>query len=609
MDTLSASPHLTGRRSHASALSGLAATAVTRRRELKTRLIVAAIGGAILWFAGGALHTVVWLSLVIASQLADLLIWTPFRDPARDAAPTRAEWILLCAMCVLTTVIYSGFPVMMWFLWGGAGKIFAMLWLCGALLHVTMHMHHEPRTFFSAIIPHAVYFMALPLHALVTGDEPGRWGAAAILLAAVLYAAHLAVAFRQYRTTSDGMRSAHERALERQAAAEVASRAKSTFLANMSHEIRTPMNGVLGMAAALEAADLTPEEAQKLRIIRESGDLLMNILNDILDFSKIEANRIEIEHAPFRLADVARKVESLHSLKAREKGLDFSVECAAGIAAPRVGDSHRIVQVLHNLVGNAIKFTNRGHISVRLRPALGSTVADEVVIEVSDTGIGMTPEQAARIFDPFSQADTTTSRRYGGTGLGLSIAKGLLDAMGGKIEARSELGAGSTFIVTLALPLAGADAASELAAVDANGRQKPPAVGALDILAAEDNFVNRAVLQALLAPAGCVVRFAEDGPQVIDAFRRRRFDLVLMDISMPTMDGVEAMEKIRDIERERGEEKKTPIIAVSAHAMRQQVDHYLSIGFDGYVTKPVTTERLLAEIARVIKARDAAAAA
>jgi signal transduction histidine kinase/CheY-like chemotaxis protein len=604
-----AGPVSTDRRAHASALSGLATTGVTRRRELKTRLVIAAIGAVILWFASEPLFSLAWLVLVLASQFADLVAWAPFRDPERHSAPTRLEWTLLCGMCVATTVIYSGFPVMMWFLWGDAGKIFAMLWLCGALLHVTMHMHHEPRTFFSAIIPHAVYFLSLPAYALVTGAEPGRWGAAAILLAALLYVAHLALAFRQYRATSDGMRAAHERALERQAAAEVASRAKSSFLANMSHEIRTPMNGVLGMAAALEAADLTPEEAQKLRIIRESGDLLMNILNDILDFSKVEANRIEVERAPFLLADVARKVESLHSLKAREKGLDFSVECAPGLEAARIGDAHRIVQVLHNLVGNAIKFTTRGHIAVRLRPALENPNADEIVIAVEDTGIGMTAEQAARIFDPFSQADTTTARRYGGTGLGLSIAKGLLDAMGGRIDVTSELGAGSTFAITLALPLAGAGV-NVAAPADAPALASPSRLsGALEILAAEDNSVNRAVLQALLAPAGCTVHFAEDGPQVIEAFRKRRFDLVLMDISMPTMDGVEAMEKIRAVERERGEASRTPIIAVSAHAMRQQVDHYLAVGFDGYVTKPVTTERLLAEIARVIEARGAVAAA
>ncbi|MEX0645974.1 MAG: response regulator, partial [Parvularculaceae bacterium] len=228
--------------------------------------------------------------------------------------------------------------------------------------------------------------------------------------------------------------------------------------------------------------------------------------------------------------------------------------------------------------------------------------------EVADTGIGMSEEQAQRIFDPFSQADTTTSRRYGGTGLGLSIAKGLLDAMGGRIEVKSELGVGSTFMVTLALPFADADAVADRETNDFAGDHAAHAVGALEILAAEDNSVNRAVLQALLAPSGCVIHFAEDGPQVIDAFRKRRFDLVLMDISMPTMDGVEAMEKIRAVERERGDARKTPIIAVSAHALRQQVDHYLAAGFDGYVTKPVTTTRLLAEIARVVKARNAVAA-
>jgi signal transduction histidine kinase/CheY-like chemotaxis protein len=585
---------------HASALSGLIATAITRRRELKTRLIFAVAGAVILLLVGDRVLAASWFGAVLVSQFVDFLAWAPFRDPGRKAAPSRREWLTLCAASVQATIVYSGFLVFVWFLWGTPGKIFAILWLCGALLHVTMHMHHERRTFLAAISPHVAYFVGLPLHSIVTGADPGRWGAAAILFAGFLYLAHLAAAFKQYHATSGAMRAARERALERQTAAEDANRAKSSFLANMSHEIRTPMNGVLGMAAALESANPTPEQAMKLRIIRESGDLLMNVLNDILDFSKIEANRIDLEKAPFRLSDVAAKVENLHALKAREQRLDFSVELSGDGEALRVGDAHRIVQVLHNLVSNAIKFTNTGEIRV----TISAQGEPEVIIEVADTGIGMTPSQAARIFDPFSQADTTTTRRYGGTGLGLSIVKGLVDAMQGSISVESELGAGSKFIVRLPLPFAAEQEAMQSA------RSAPietAVLGPLHILAAEDNSVNRSVLQALLAPAGMTLEFAEDGGEVVEAFREQRFDLILMDISMPTIDGVEAMKRIREIERERSHGTPIPIIAVSAHAMRQQVEHYLALGFDGYVTKPVTAERLRAEISRVVSKASAAA--
>ena len=333
------------------------------------------------------------------------------------------------------------------------------------------------------------------------------------------------------------------------------------------------------------------------------GDFLLSVLNDILDFSKIEANRIEIERAPFMLADIARKTGSLHALKAREKHIDFSVACEGDNGAPRLGDAHRIVQVLHNLVGNAVKFTASGEVRVRII----ATNGDDVLIEVADTGIGMSPEQAARIFDPFGQAESSTSRRYGGTGLGLSIAKGLVDAMGGNIAVSSEVGAGSTFRVRLPLPLAPAEA--ERRAAPRPAICEAPSLSELSVLAAEDNGVNRAVLQSLIGPA-CRRRshFAEDGAEAIAAFKARRFDVILMDISMPGMDGVEAMKAIRAIEAERAAAEPAPIIAVSAHAMRQQIEHYLAIGFDGYVTKPVNAGRLSAEIARVMTARKAAAA-
>ena len=433
------------------------------------------------------------------------------------------------------------------------------------------------------------------------GRLQGRWGAAAILLAGVMYVGHLAVAFRQYKETSETLRGASERAREKQTAAEEASQAKSVFLANMSHEIRTPMNGVLGMASALEAANLDPDQAKKIKVIKDSGDLLLTVLNDILDFSKIEANRIELEQAPFRLSEVAERVENLHSLKAREKGLDFDLQFTGKTDRIVLGDAHRLVQVLHNLVSNAIKFTEKGRVTVRFIAPVDPE--DMSVIEVADTGIGMSQDQAARIFEPFSQADSATTRRFGGTGLGLSIAKGLVDAMGGEIAASSRVGQGSRFIVSVPLAPAGENALSEKREEEIKATAPPRLPQGLEVLAAEDNAVNRAVLQALLAPAGCTVEFAENGGEVIEKFRQRPFDVILMDISMPDMDGVEAMDRIRRIEEQREDGRRIPIIAVSAHAMRQQVERYLSLGFNGYVTKPVNAEKLCTEIARVLSAR------
>lgn len=597
-----------GEAASASVISALRATAIARRNQLKTRLIIAVVGAATLWAAGHSAPAAIWIGAVIVSQLIDSRLWASVRDPDRIMQPTQREWITVCLASAQASVVYSAFPALMWSLWGEPGKIFAAVWLCGALLHVTMHMHHEKRTFVASALPHAVYFFGLPLISVVTGADPGRWGGAAIIVAGILYVAHLAVAFREYRAGSEAMRGARENALERQAAAEQASLAKSAFLATMSHEIRTPMNGILGMAEALQSSELSAEQSRKLAIIRESGDLLLTILNDLLDFSKIEAGRIEFESAPFTLGDVARRVEDLHGMKAKEKHLTLSVACEGDCDRPFLGDAHRVVQILHNLVGNAIKFTSSGGVRVRIRVPEGDGGAEPVAIEVADTGIGLSAEQIDRIFAPFIQADATTTRKYGGTGLGLSIVKGLVDAMNGAISVTSQPGAGATFRVTLPLPAAGRAGAEETCADCGLTRSDCAAPSKLRILAGEDNAVNRAVLAAFLAPNDHQVTFANDGLAAVEAYKGGEFDLILMDISMPVIDGGEALRQIRFIERQRGAARKTPAIAISAHAMRQQIDEFMAAGFDGYVAKPIKAERLAAEMARVLAKNEVRAA-
>lgn len=582
----------------ASVLSALITTAQTRRRELKTRIIIAIAGAFILWSAANPVWASVWFASVCLSQAIDVYVWRAFTNGARDKQPTTREWIFLCMSAVQTTLVYSLFPATLWFTWGTAGKVFAILWLSGALLHITLHMHHERRIFWFAIAPHAAYFFGLTLIALFTGSDPGRAGAIAILIAQAMYVSHLALAFNSYSASSASMRLAREKAQSRQLAAEQANMAKSTFLANMSHEIRTPMNGILGMAAALENSRLTKDQQEKLKIISDSGDHLMMVLNDLLDFSKIEANKIEIEQAPFSFCDVARRVKSLHGFKAQEKGLDFEVTCEGKCDAMRLGDGHRLLQVLHNLVSNAIKFTDEGAVHVRISAALDDD--DLAKIEVKDSGIGMSEDQIARIFDPFTQADVTTTRKYGGTGLGLSIAKGLVAAMKGRIDVRSTSGAGTVFTVSLPAPLAPAHEA--YADQDANILY-PPCEG-LRILVAEDNVVNQAVIKAFLAQHNHHATFVMDGLEAVAAYKSESYDLVLMDISMPRLDGPEALRQIRFLERELGDREPTPIVGVSAHAMRQEVEEFLEMGFDGYVTKPIRAEALHMEIDRVVAARN-----
>ncbi|GJL91805.1 ATP-binding protein [Hyphococcus sp.] len=586
-------------------LSGLIATAQTRRRELKTRFVIAGIGAGMLWATLHPAWAAAWFLTITLSQSVDVLAWNGFTDSNRTAPPSKREWLIVCASAVQASIVYSFFPAILWLLWGAPGKIFAIIWLSGALLHVMLHMHHDKRTFLAAVIPHAMYYLGLPIFSLVTGADPGRTGSLAILLAQIMYVSHLMVAFRAYEASSAAMRMSREQALKRQAVAEQANQAKSTFLANMSHEIRTPMNGILGMAAALEASGLTDAQKDKLKIVRDSGDLLMMVLNDLLDFSKIEANKVQIEKAPFRLSEVARKVTSLHGFKAEEKGLELRVECDGDCDALRLGDGHRILQVLHNLVSNAVKFTESGSVLVRIVAPSGAH--SDVAIEVKDSGIGMSDEQMKYIFDPFIQADVTTTRKFGGTGLGLSIAKGLVSAMGGGLGVRSSLGAGSIFTATFPAELCEPDTTDSSAKADQATAPQQQRSG-LSILAGEDNAVNQAVLKAFLDERSHEVHFAADGLEAVAAFRREQFDLVLMDISMPRLDGPEALRQIRFLERELSAGAPTPVIAISAHAMRQQIDEFLAMGFDGYVTKPIKSDLLHREIDRVMTKAPAPAA-
>ncbi len=374
-------------------------------------------------------------------------------------------------------------------------------------------------------------------------------------------------------------------------AAEQASAAKSTFLATMSHEIRTPMNGVMGMIASLEKTGLWPEQQRMVDVIRDAGDMLLNVLNDVLDFSRIEAGEISLERIPFQIDDLARKIESLHKLKAREKGVELTVERCEGMRERRLGDPNRILQILHNLVSNAIKFTEKGEVAVYYCSDDDLCAENEVMFEVKDTGIGMTADQVSRIFERFQQADDSTTRQYGGSGLGLSIVEGLAAAMGGRIEVDSAPGRGSTFRVFLTLPRAPA----ETAGYAEPGADAPASADAADeticVLAAEDNAMNRIVLQTLLEPAGIAVMFAENGREAVDALRDTRFDVVLMDIQMPVMDGEQALAEIRRQEKEAGR-AATPVFAVTAITMEHQIKRYAELGFDGYVAKPIEAQLL-----------------
>ena len=369
--------------------------------------------------------------------------------------------------------------------------------------------------------------------------------------------------------------------------ADSANVAKSQFLANMSHEIRTPLNGVLAMADVMSRGELDDRQRERLGIIRESGELLLAVLNDVLDLSKIEAGKLELNPADFNLSDLADACRKVYGVMAQEKGLRFDLTIEADAAGAWTGDRDRLRQIVGNLLSNAIKFTVEGAVAARFSLSPGGALR----LTVADTGVGIASDKLPTLFDKFVQADNSTTRQFGGTGLGLAICRELAQLMGGQIIARSAPGEGSTFTVDLPLARGVEVLPDTLTVGEAEENEGRP----LRILAAEDNLTNQKVLRAVLDPLDIDLTITSDGAAAVEAWRTGGFDLILMDIQMPVMDGVEATQAIRAEERQRGA-PRIPILALTANAMTFQVEQYLAVGMDGHVSKPIELQRLYVAI-------------
>jgi signal transduction histidine kinase len=473
------------------------------------------------------------LTLIALSNVA-------FGAVAVAAVASGDAWTMMCGMCVLAGTVLNAGPA----------------------------SRTSGAAFLASVGPTAVWCATLVWLALRAGaSAPEVGGLAASLL--LLLAAGLMI--RRFGVS----------ALETERAANAA---KSVFVAQFSHEIRTPLNGVLGMAQALEGEALAPDQRAKVATIRTSGEALLAILNDLLDLAKIEANRLEIVEGAFPLEALVEEVVGTFSALAAAKALALRADLGAA-AGTYHGDPVRLRQILQNLVSNAVKFTDAGAVTVS-----AAYDGSRLRLEVTDTGVGLAPAAAAKVFQAFHQANPG-GLRPAGTGLGLAICRALARAMGGDITLRSAPGQGSTF--SLDLPLRRLADASPPASGDA--APAAPALPPLRVLAAEDNPTNQLVLRALLAPLGVEPTVVGDGAAAVDAWSRAAWDLILMDVQMPVMDGVAAARAIREAERRSGR-TPTVILALSANAMRHQVAEYLAAGMDGHIAKPIEVQALAAAL-------------
>ena len=495
------------------------------------------------------------------------------------------------ALSTVTGALYTGLMSLLWITGDPIARAFATAQTCISVLYVLLQYYAKPKTFLATAAPYLVG-AALAVGSLASEAlEANRpWTAVTAVFAVGLLCNLFVVARRQLAGSRDALRSARAEAQDRGVAAEAANEAKSAFLATMSHEIRTPLNGVLGMAQAMAADALSAVQHERLEVIRQSGEALLAIPNDVLDLSKIEAGRFELEQVEFDLGELMKGAHSAFTALANKKGLSFDLTVDDGAKGVYLGDPTRVRQILYNLISNALKFTEHGEVRVT------AARADEgLALMVADTGPGIAADRVSVLFDKFTQADASTTRRYGGTGLGLAICRELAQAMGGEVGVQSRVGEGTRFLVRLPLPKVGEALAPAFLPPPAPPAALDSSLPRVRVLAAEDNSVNQLVLKTLLHQIGVEPMVVENGQEAVDAWKDAPWDVILMDMQMPVMDGLAATRAIRQAEADMGR-ARTPIVALTANAMSHQIQQCLAAGMDGHVAKPIEAARLFAAL-------------
>jgi two-component system, sensor histidine kinase len=565
--------------------------ATIRRRDVLVigPLSVVAMLGCSIWL--GLPLATLWLGVTAALIVVSLLLCLRIE---RLPSPGPSDEALLAVFSFVYTGVYVSLPVAL----ATTGQPFAIVagaaMVGGVAISSTLEFIHSRLIGGACILATFIGCVA----ASILLDWHGRPVELIVALVAVFgFYGYVLLQALSGERSERALKTALQAAEAGASSAEQASRAKSAFLATMSHEIRTPLNGVIGMVQAMTLDDLSPLQRERLTIVRQSGEALTAILNDVLDLAKIEAGHLTLQSDSFDLAGCLRPCVETFRAIAAEKGLCLRLEISPSAAGLHQGDEARIRQVIANLVSNAVKFTSEGEVSVTAESLEGL-----LTISVRDTGPGIAPEAAQRLFSDFVQLDSGMTRIHGGTGLGLAICRRLCDIMGGEISLTSQAGEGSTFTVALpTLRIAGATASLDESTV-ADTPAEPDAQ--LRVLAAEDNKVNQLVLTALLAQAGITPVIVDNGAKAIEAWQASDWDIILMDVQMPVMDGLSATREIRRLETLEGR-RRTPIVGLSANSMTHQIAEVRAAGMDEHVAKPIEVARLFAVLSAIVGADQA----
>jgi signal transduction histidine kinase/CheY-like chemotaxis protein len=565
-------------------------TAVETRAQAVARVAI----GAMVFLTGmTAIPLPALLAWAAMYVTGDLTLWVA-TDPANQRRrPIFFRTLRLAATC-LSTCAWVMIGTLWWLSPGDYTKAVGVGLIAGVLLYVVRGCHRSLAQMLASGLPPVIALLVLPFTAGTTMAKVGLFGSLALLVAyAVSSGINAWTAHRRLQRTTQAL-------IQKQEEAEAASTAKSQFLANMSHEIRTPLNGVLAMAHVLHKGDLPEREREAAALICESGELLERLLSDILDLAKVEAGQMVIEAAPFDVAGLTRSVAALSRMRAEEKGVRLRVDTDPEAEGVYLGDTVRVRQVLSNLLSNAVKFTEAGEVRIRLTRDLNGALR----FEVSDSGVGFEPALKERLFGRFEQADGSITRRFGGSGLGLPISRSLVEMMGGKLDCDSVPGRGARFWFTLALPRAGGVADTPVPDETPTLANEPR--GGLRLLVADDHPTNLKVVEIILAESGMAITTATNGLQAVQAHARESFDLILMDMQMPVMDGLKAVSQIRADEVATGR-PRTPIVMLTANAGADHVAAGLAAGADAHLTKPISPARLFQSIAEAMAAAGAPA--